>query len=95
MKLIIRPEAEADLLQAIDWYEGRGPGLGADLLRCVDACLERIRRHPEAYPLVHRSTRMAIVRRFPYLVLYRSLEDSISVIAIFHANRNPMIWRQR
>lgn len=68
MKLIIRPEAEAELLEAIDWYESRGPGLGADLLRCVDACLERIRRHPEAYPVVHRSTRMAIVRRFPYIL---------------------------
>ena len=95
MKLIIRPEAEAELLEAIDWYESRGPGLGADLLRCVDACLERIRRHPEAHPVVHRSTRMAIVRRFPYLVLYRTMEDDISVIAIFHAKRNPMIWRKR
>jgi plasmid stabilization system protein ParE len=95
MKLIVRPEAEAELLQAIDWYESRGRGLGADLLRCVDACLERILRHPEAYPVVHRSTRMAIVRRFPYLVLYRTTEDSISVIAIFHAKRNPMIWRKR
>jgi len=95
MKLVIRPEAEAELLQAIDWYERRGPGLGADLLRCVDACLERIRRHPEAYPVVHRSARMAIVRRFPYLVLYRALGDSISVIAIFHAKRDPIIWRKR
>jgi plasmid stabilization system protein ParE len=95
MKLIIRPEAEAELLEAIDWYESRGPGLGADLLRCVDSCLERIRRQPEAYPVVHRSTRMAIVRRFPYLILYRTMEDYISVIAIFHAKRNPMIWRKR
>lgn len=39
MKLIIRPEAEDELLEAIDWYEARNPGLGSDLLRCVDACI--------------------------------------------------------
>ncbi|MCF6313531.1 MAG: hypothetical protein L3J39_13885 [Verrucomicrobiales bacterium] len=28
MKLIIRPEAEDELLEAIDWYEACNPGLG-------------------------------------------------------------------
>jgi plasmid stabilization system protein ParE len=95
MKLIIRPEAEAELVEAIDWYEVRSPGLGCDFLRCVDACLERILRNPDGFPLVHRSTRMAVVRRFPYLVLYRTMENAISVIAVFHAKRNPRIWKDR
>ncbi|HOW67188.1 MAG TPA: type II toxin-antitoxin system RelE/ParE family toxin [Candidatus Paceibacterota bacterium] len=95
MKLILRPEAEAELLEAIDWYEARGRGLGADLLRCVDACLQRIVRNPDAFPFVHRSIRMAVVRRFPYLVLFRMMEDAVSVIAIFHAKRNPRIWKDR
>lgn len=28
MRLIVRPEAEADLLQAFSWYEDQQPGLG-------------------------------------------------------------------
>ena len=27
-RLIIRPEAEADMAEAFDWYEQRRPGLG-------------------------------------------------------------------
>jgi plasmid stabilization system protein ParE len=95
MKLIIRPEAEDELLEAIDWYEARSPGLGAELLRCVDASFHRIQRHPEAYPVAHRLTRMALVRRFPYLVLYRVVGEFISVVAIFHAKRDPKIWKRR
>jgi len=95
MKLIVRPEAEDELVEAIEWYEARSPGLGADLLRCVDVCFHQILRHPEAYPVVHRQTRMGIVRRFPYLVLYRVMQDSICVVAVFHAKRDPKIWKRR
>ena len=28
LELIIRPEAEADIAEAFDWYEKRVPGLG-------------------------------------------------------------------
>ena len=65
MRLIIRPEAESELLDAIDWYEARSPGLGSELLRCIDACFQRVLRNPELYPVVHRGIRMALVRRFP------------------------------
>ena len=95
MKVIFRPEAEDELIEAIDWYEARSPGLGAELLRCVDACVERMIRQPESYPIVHRETRMGIVRRFPYLVLYRISDEAISIIAVFHAKRNPKIWEAR
>lgn len=30
MALIIRPEAECELIEAIDWYEARGLGLGVE-----------------------------------------------------------------
>ena len=93
MRLIVRPEAESESLDAIDWYEARSPGLGSELLRCVDACFQRILRNPEIHPMVHREARMAIVRRFPYLLFYRFRDDSISVIAVFHAKRNPRIWK--
>ena len=95
MRVLFRPEAEGELIEAIDWYEVRSPGLGADLLRCVDACVERILRQPESYPVVHRKTRMALVRRFPYLLLYRITDEGISVVAVFHAKRDPKIWQAR
>lgn len=95
MRILFRPEAEDELIDAIDWYEVRSPGLGSELLRCVDACLERIIRQPESYPVLHRETRMALVRRFPYLILYRITDEGISVIALFPAKRDPKIWQAR
>ncbi len=62
--LIILPEAEQDAAQAYTWYEEKEPGLGEEFLRCVDACMQFIQRHPERYQVVHESYRRAIVRRF-------------------------------
>jgi len=81
--------------EAYVWYEERQAGLGAEFLRCVDACMASIRSNPETYPVVHNEIRMALVRRFPYLLFYTPELDQITIFSIFHAARDPKIWRQR
>jgi len=44
--LIVRPEAEAEMTEAFDWYEDRVPGLGSEFLLCVDAVFCAILRSP-------------------------------------------------
>jgi hypothetical protein len=44
-ELIIASETEQDIAEAYAWYEGRRTGLGEELLSCVDACMEEIRRY--------------------------------------------------
>jgi plasmid stabilization system protein ParE len=94
-RLIIRPEAEAELAEAFDWYEGRVAGLGAEFLLCVDAILNAILRNPQQYPQVHRAVRRALTRRFPYEVLFVGDDDRVVVLAVFHARRNPKHWQER
>lgn len=38
-RLIFRPEAETELTEAVDWYEARSLGLGAEFLRALDAVI--------------------------------------------------------
>ena len=47
--MIIRPEAETDLVNARDWYEQQREGLGAAFLLCVEEVLERIGRTLKAF----------------------------------------------
>jgi toxin ParE1/3/4 len=91
----VRPEAEADLREAHQWYEQRRIGLGEHFILCVEDALERIRRNPQAYPVVHRETRRTLIRRFPYAVFYVVEESSIIIIAVMHVSRNPSQWKLR
>ena len=51
------PEAEADLKEALAWYEGIHPDLGARFGLGVDAAVEVIARSPLAFQMVHAEIR--------------------------------------
>ncbi len=94
-QIILRAEAEQDLEEAYTWYEARSTGLGFEFLQCIDACIKSIECHPEMYPVVYKQLRRGVVRRFPFVVLYVTRQDSISIMAIFHAARDPKKWKER
>jgi hypothetical protein len=64
-RFIVRPAAEADIAEAALWYELRSLGLGGEFVRAVDVCLAEIRRSPESFPQIYKTTRRAALRRFP------------------------------
>ena len=64
LKLILRPEAEADALEAYRWYSEQLPGLGDDFLSEVERAIETVQASPEANRKFHREFRRALTRRF-------------------------------
>ena len=93
--VVFRPEARAEFDAAFDWYEPNRHGLGVDFMAAVHEILDRLADMPESHQQVAPGVRRAVVRRFPYSVLYRAEADQIVVLAIFHARRDPRIWAQR
>ena len=94
-RLIVQPEAEADLDQAYHWYEAQCLGLGSEFLECVEDVYARIRRSPELHALVYKQVRQTLVRRFPYVVCYVFEDNVVDVIAVFHGHRDPTVWKER
>jgi len=94
-RLVIRPEAEAELTEAHDWYEKQRSGLGNQFLSCVHESLVSLQGAPERYPVVYRDVRRTLVRRFPYCVFYVLTKTGIVVLAGFHASRDPKQWQER
>ncbi len=48
-QILVRPEAEAEVQQAFDWYEEQSKGLGLEFLRAIEACLSGVTRSSLAY----------------------------------------------
>jgi putative addiction module component (TIGR02574 family) len=91
----LTPEAELDLAEAHSWYSAQRRVLGRDFLRALDQCIAAIRRHPQAYQLVDRKMRRALLRRFPYGVFFEVLAGEIIVYGVFHGARDPRAWKRR
>ena len=65
LSIIVRDEAEQDILEASRWYEDRAMGLGLEFTRSVDTCLLQISRAPVLGPVIFRDARMTLLRRSP------------------------------
>jgi toxin ParE1/3/4 len=95
LPVVIRPEAQADLLEARNWYDQKSSGLGDEFVTAFEQLLLRIEVFPELYGTSYREVRPAKLRRFPYVVYYRALTDHIEVLAVLHGSRDPRVWKYR
>ncbi len=88
------PEVETDVLGGRTWYEGKSTGLGEEFLRVFYACAEALTRNPTAYQRVHRDFRRCLLRRFPYAVYFKIIDDRVVVFGVFHCARDPRKLRR-
>jgi toxin ParE1/3/4 len=94
-RLLTRTEAEADIAEAVGWYEERERGLGREFLRAFRAGTAVLRRNPFLYQPVIGETRRLLLRRFPYAVLYEIHSTDVVVLACLHTARDPEVWQER
>jgi plasmid stabilization system protein ParE len=92
---VVRPAAARDISSAYAWYEGEREGLGEEFLVEVRATIDAVLDAPEAYPILHRQTRRALVHRFPYGLFFRLVDGVVVVVSCTHTHRNPETWKRR
>lgn len=94
MQLELHPDAVAEARDARLWYAERSPDAAAAFLAEFDRALARIEEAPMRWP-VKSGVRRYVLRRFPFLIVYRVLESQVEVIAVTHARRRPGYWKSR
>lgn len=92
---LFRAEAEAELEEAVAYYEAEKSGLGRDFRKQIEAAVLKIRETPLRWSPLGPDTRRIHVGRFPYAVVYAELPDHILIIAVAHHRRRPGYWKDR
>lgn len=89
-------DAEAELREALRYYEAQRPGLGSEFRTEFEAAVQRVRENPESNAVEDDSgARYCMLRRFPYNIVYVDLDDRIWVAAVAHQRRRPRYWARR
>lgn len=97
----IRPEARAELADAVDWYEEQRVGLGGELLaefeeRVALAMNEVGTGAPIATLSDGTESRRYRLRRFGrYSIFLMISSDALTVLAFAHSSRRPGYWKSR
>jgi plasmid stabilization system protein ParE len=98
-QVVVRPEAENDVLEAAHWYDAQQPGLGDEFIEETLAVFDALADDPlyqfQQHPTKNIHWRYA--KRFPYRVIYELVEQERLVIiaAVLHAARHDRAWRKR
>ena len=88
-------DARRELVEAFEWYEQHNPIAAADFLDEVESVCRALVDSPHMgreWPGL--TVRRALLRRFPYAVIYLP-RDPIEIVAIAHGRRRPGYWRER
>ena len=92
--LDVRPQAEADIADAYDYYHGYSTDLASDFIDELDGVLARVRDNPAHFQPVHRDLHRALLRRFPYAVFYSFTDQVVVVFAVLHQASDPERWQR-
>ena len=94
-KILFTQAARADLVDAVRWYDAHAPHVVPQFREALRAALARISENPKQFPPAVKSTRRALLRRFPYILVFREMDDAVYIVAVFHTSRDPLIWQRR
>ena len=95
MRLIYHPDAEAELIEAAQFYERRVPGLGGQFLAAIDVAVGVIQQAPQRWRVLEADVRRYLLPRFPYAIYYRALPGELRILAFKHHSRHPDYGRYR
>ena len=95
MRVTYHEEARAELAEAFSYYESCVSGLGRKFLDETERAMKRVLERPLRWRNVSGRFRRALVKTFPYGIIYRVDEAEIFVAAFMHLHRKPGYWRGR
>jgi plasmid stabilization system protein ParE len=89
------PAAADEAVEARRWYAAIGEHLSTAFQHEFDQAVKRITETPERWTPHIAGTQVCLLRRFPFLVVYRVREKRIEIVAVQHCRRRPDYWRSR
>ena len=96
-RIVVEPEAEAELQAAAEWYEAQEAGLGFELLEQAEAAYRAIAQGRRGTPVPHvriQASRFPIAR-FPLWIVFLDEKDTVRIIAYALERRRPGYWLSR
>ena len=95
LPLFLHPDARMDALDAYDWYCQRSQQAANAFQEELREGGRAIEHSPELWPRYLSGTRRSVMKRFPFVVVYRVTRERIEIVAVAHGRRKPGYWKRR
>ena len=85
----VKEQAAHQLAEAFLWYEQQQENLGMKFLEEWENTTTYIAEHAESCQKKYKEFRQAILKHFPYLIVYEIEGNSVIIYSIINAKRHP------
>lgn len=89
MKIYFSQIAQKELQEAVYYYDEITPRLADELLHELEESKKLITFFPLAWTKTKNNQRKYILKRFPYMLIYKVYADRIVIAAFAHQHRLP------
>jgi plasmid stabilization system protein ParE len=95
--LIISATAEKHISQAFAWHEQQQANLGNRFELAIIKTVGQVQKNPLHFQVRYQNSknqdiRIAFTLIFPYGIHFRIVNNTITVLAVFHAKQNSDRW---
>jgi plasmid stabilization system protein ParE len=82
-------------MEAYRWYADRSLDAAEAFREELARAGRAIQRSPQIWAPYLSGTRRYLMKRFPFIVVFRAAADRIEIIAVAHGRRRPGYWKGR
>ena len=96
-RILFEGEAEAELKEAISYYDANSEALGDRFANEVRAMLHQASKNPQRFPFAGPTTQKIKMVDWPYSIYFTLLQDSgeLIVVSVFEGAQDPAKIRKR
>ncbi|APZ94560.1 type II toxin-antitoxin system RelE/ParE family toxin [Fuerstiella marisgermanici] len=93
--IVLCSAAEIDYTESLTWYAEHSTDAANDFDAEFDRALAQIVADPHRFPMCDARHHYFLLRRYPFRIIYRTVQKDIVVIALAHSSRAPDYWADR
>ena len=95
MEICYTSEARLEALKSIEYYEEQQEGLAVDFYQELIAAEQSIKEFPDFWHQAGGGYRRKHLKRYPYSLVYKVLQNCIMIVAVAPSRREKDYWRNR
>ena len=94
-RLDVRDLASTEFIEGYFWYESSAKGLGEEFHDEVQEHFTFLRERPYGLAKWRDIYKKSNLNRFPYIIVFRVVKNTVAIFSVFHDKRDPKGWGQR